>query len=127
MKKIFLLLIFCIIIIIFLEAGNNFSLKDAPVDINTRQNYRTIDDTVQKGETLFDIFKKHKLDMRVLFKLKEALAGVYKLGAVHPDRRYKIVLDDKEQINSFDYWIDDDTILDISNTEMGFSAKKNPC
>lgn len=49
-KKI--LIIFCIIIIIFLEVGNNFSLKDAPIDINTQQNCRNIHDTVQKGETL---------------------------------------------------------------------------
>lgn len=126
MKKNFLLIIFCIIIIIFLEVGNNFSLKDVPIDINTQQNYRTIHDTVQKGETLFDIFKKHKLDMGVLFKLKEASAGVYKLGEVHPEHRYKIVFDDDERINSFVYGIDDDTILDISNTEAGFSAKKIP-
>ena len=126
MKKIFLLLVFCsIIIIIFLEAGNNFSIKDTTVDINTQQNYRTIRDTIQKGETLFDIFKKHKLDMGVLFKLKEASAGVYKLDKVHSDHRYEIVLDDKDQINSFVYSIDDDTILDISNTETGFSAKKD--
>lgn len=126
MKKNFLLIIFCVIIIIFLEVGNNFSLKDAPVDINTQQNYRTIHDTVQKGETLFDIFKKHNLDMGVLFEMKEASAGVYKLGEVHPEHRYKIVFDDDERINSFVYGIDDDTILDISNTEAGFSAKKIP-
>lgn len=126
MRKEFLLIIFCVIVIIFLEVGNNFSLKDAPIDITTQQNYRTIRDTVQKGETVFDIFKKHKLDIGVLFKLKEASTDVYKLGEVYPDHRYKIVLDDKERINSFVYGIDDDTILDISNTEMGFSAKKIP-
>ena len=125
MRKEFLLIIFCVIVIIFLEVGNNFSLKDAPIDITTQQNYRTIRDTVQKGETVFDIFKKHKLDIGVLFKLKEASTDVYKLGEVYPDHRYKIVLDDKERINSFVYGIDDDTILDISNTGTGFSAKKN--
>ena len=110
MRKEFLLIIFCVIVIIFLEVGNNFSLKDAPIDITTQQNYRTIRDTVQKGETVFDIFKKHKLDIGVLFKLKEASTDVYKLGEVYTDHRYKIVIDDKEQINSFVYGIDDDTI-----------------
>jgi murein DD-endopeptidase MepM/ murein hydrolase activator NlpD len=124
MKKEFLLIICCFIIITFLAVGNNFNLKDAPVDINTQQNYRTIRDTVQKGETVFDIFKKHNLDMGALFKLKEASADVYKLGEVYPDHRYKISLSDMNRINSFDYWIDDDSILNITRNESGFSAEK---
>lgn len=127
MKNNFLLIIFCIVIIIFLQAGNNFNLKGAPVapvDINTQQNYRDIRDTVQKGETLFDIFKKHNLDTGILFEMKEACADVYKLGEVHPDHRYKIALGEMNRINSFDYWIDDDSILNITRNEAGFSAEK---
>ena len=124
MKKKFLLIIFCIIVILFLEVDSNLYLKDAPVDINTQQNYRTIHDTVQEGETLFDIFKKHNLDTGVLFDMKEASADVYKLHEVHPGHRYKIALGDMNRINSFDYWINDNSVLNITRNESGFSAER---
>ena len=126
MKKGFLLIMFCIIVIILLEVGSNLNLTDVPVDINTRQNYRTISDTVQKGETVIDIFKKHNLDMGILFEMKEACADVYKLGEVHPGHRYKMALGEMNRIISFDYWIDDDSILNITRNESGFSAEKIP-
>src|SRR3989338_5490053 len=124
MKKEFLLIIFCFIIITFLVVGINFKPKDAPIDTNTQQDYRTISDTVQKGETAIDIFRKHNLDPGILFEMKEACADIYKLGEVYPDHRYKIALCDMNRINSFDYWIDDDSILNITRTESGFSAEK---
>ncbi|OGW74333.1 MAG: hypothetical protein A2484_04875, partial [Nitrospirae bacterium RIFOXYC2_FULL_44_7] len=124
MKKEFLLIIFCFIIITFLVVGINFKPKDAPIDTNTQQDYRTISDTVQKGETAIDIFRKHNLDPGILFEMKEACADIYKLGEVYPDHRYKIALGDMNRINSFDYWIDDDSILNITRTESGFSAEK---
>jgi len=124
MKKEFLLIIFCVIVIVFLEIGNNLNLKDTPDEINLRQNYTAVNDTVQKGETLLDIFKKHNLDTRILFEMREACAGVYKLGEVYPDHQYKIILNDRNQINSFDYWIDDDSILNITRNESGFRAEK---
>ncbi len=124
MKKEFLLIIFCIIVILFLEVDSNLYLKDTQVDTNTRQNYRTIDDAVRKGETLFDIFKKHNLDTGILFEMKEACANVYKLGEVYPGHRYKIALGDMNRIISFDYWVDDDSVLNITRNESGFSAER---
>ena len=124
MKKKILLIIFCIIVILFLEVDSNLYLKDTHVDTNTRQNYRTIDDAVRKGETLFDIFKKHNLDTGILFEMKEACADVYKLGEVHPGHRYKIALGDMNRIISFDYWVDDDSVLNITRNESGFSAER---
>ena len=86
--------------------------------------YREIAGNIQKGETLFDIFKKYGLDLKELFKMREASASVHKLKDLSPDRPYKIVLDGNDQINSFTYWIDDDTVLKINNTDSGFCAEK---
>lgn len=78
----------------------------------------------KKGETLFDIFKKYKLDIVELFKLKKASADIHKLRDLYPGRPYKITIDDNTKINEFTYWIDDDNILNITRTESGFCAEK---
>jgi len=123
MRKALLTVLF--VLVIFLTIRSNLNIKKE-TEKPEQNALIEISGTIKKGETLFDIFKKHNLDMGVLFKLKEASANVYKLGKVHPDHRYKMVLDNKERINSFDYWIDDDNILNITNTGSGFTARKNP-
>jgi len=79
--------------------------------------------TIEKGETLFDVFKKWKLDIGDLFRIREASASIYRLREVRPGQPYKIVLDDSG-LRSFDYWIDDDCILSISREERGFCAAR---
>jgi len=86
--------------------------------------YREIAGNIQKGETLSDIFSKYELDLKDLFRMKEASASIHRLRNIYPDRPYKIIIDDQDQINSFSYWIDDETILNITNTESGFAAEK---
>jgi murein DD-endopeptidase MepM/ murein hydrolase activator NlpD len=91
---------------------------------NSSVKYREIAGNIRSGESLFDIFKRYKLDMKELFQLREASADVHKLRDLSPNRPYKIILDNQDQIDSFTYWIDDDTILRIKNTDSGFCAEK---
>ena len=123
MKKVFATFIF--LLVAFLTIRNNFNV------INTNNNepdkpeeYREIAANIRSGETLFDIFKKYRLDIKELFKMREASADIHRLRDLYPDRPYKIVLDRQNQINSFTYWINDDTILNIKNTDSGFCAEK---
>jgi murein DD-endopeptidase MepM/ murein hydrolase activator NlpD len=118
---------------IFLSAAffiirSNFNIVHEPeiVESIKSKEYREIVGNIEKGETLFDIFKKYKLDLGELFKLKEASADIHKLRKLSPGQLYKIKIDDDDQINSFVYWIDDDTILNITRTESGFCAEKVP-
>ncbi len=83
-----------------------------------------IQGTINKGETLFDIFKKYQLDIGELFKLREASADVHRLRKLYPGRPYKISVDMNNNVDSFIYWIDDDYMLNIKRTESGFSAEK---
>ncbi len=85
---------------------------------------KEIRDVVKAGETLFDIFKKYDLEIGELFELREASANVYPLRNVHPDRPYRIRLDEQDQIRSFDYWFSDDDFLSITRTDTGFHAEK---
>jgi len=86
--------------------------------------YRAIAGNIKTGETLFDIFKKYKLKVHELFQMREASANVHRLRDLYPGQPYKIILDDSNRINSFSYWINDDTILNIMNTPEGFCAEK---
>ncbi len=96
----------------------------APVQETVQQPCKEICGTVKKGETLSDIFKKYRLDMGELFKLKEASADVHSLRYLYPGRTYRITVNDDNQINSFKYWMNDDNILNISRSNSGFSAEK---
>ena len=125
MRRAFIVVIF--LSIAFFTITSNFNVindrTEEAVPIKPKE-YREITGNIEKGETLFDIFKKYKLDIVELFKLKEASADVHKLRDLYPGRPYKIIIDDNTKINEFTYWIDDDNILNITRTESGFCAEK---
>ncbi|MHB9098934.1 MAG: peptidoglycan DD-metalloendopeptidase family protein, partial [Syntrophales bacterium] len=87
---------------------------------------REITGTINKGETLFAIFKKYHLDISDLYRIREASANIHRLRELSPGRPYKIVLDNTEQVNSFSYGIDDNCVLNINLTTTGYSAEKIP-
>jgi murein DD-endopeptidase MepM/ murein hydrolase activator NlpD len=131
MKRIFLAALIILVVLVTLRSNFNMindEKKSVAGDVvsDASLESRAISGSIKKGETLFDIFKKYHLDVRELFKLREASADVHRLRNLYPDRPYRIVLDRNDKITSFVYWIDDDTILNISSTESGFSAEKIP-
>ena len=117
-----------LLITAFFAFMSNFSfitkMEEAPPV--QKQEFREITGKIKKGETLFDIFKKHKLDISELYKIREASANIHRLRELYPGRPYKIVLDNNEQINSFIYGIDDHCFLNINRTDTGYCAEKVP-
>jgi murein DD-endopeptidase MepM/ murein hydrolase activator NlpD len=137
MKKAFVASILMIVAVLTFQSGLSLIKKENSAktesgfsggseSANTAESskFREIAGNIQKGETLTDIFARYKLDLKDLFRMREASASIHRLRNIYPDRPYKIIVDDQDQINSFSYWIDDDTILNITNTESGFSAEK---
>jgi murein DD-endopeptidase MepM/ murein hydrolase activator NlpD len=128
MKTVFKILIILFIPLIIIWSNlsttrENREDKDKAVS-SVQENCRKICGTIQKGESLFDIFKRYKLNLEEFLNLKEASADIHSLKELYPGHSYKIIVDDKNQINSFKYWIDEDNILDIKRTESGFCANK---
>jgi len=115
-----------LIVIVFLIIISNFKIiKKAEKTVSADpEEYHEITGNIKQGDTLFDIFKQYKLDLRDLFKLKEASADIHKLRKLYPGRQYKIVIDGNNQISSFTYWINDENILNITRTQSGFNAEK---
>lgn len=113
---------------IFAMLRSDFKLveqSESPVSQASNQ-YREITGNIKKGETLFDIFKRYKLDFTELLAIKDASAHVHTLRKLCPGNLYRIIIDDKNQVNSLVYWINDDNMLNIDRTESGFSASKIP-
>jgi murein DD-endopeptidase MepM/ murein hydrolase activator NlpD len=127
MKKALTAVLFLIVAVLVIRGNFGDIIKPAEDHSESRSKRNItaeISGTVKRGETLFDIFKKYKLDPNALFGLKEASANIYKLGDLYPGRPYKILIGDDHRIDSFAYWINDDSILKITRTDSGFSAEK---
>ncbi|OPY10653.1 MAG: Murein DD-endopeptidase MepM [Syntrophus sp. PtaU1.Bin005] len=137
MKKIFIrstlvyILFSTIVPTFFLTVLAGFNLPektdfDEEIKVTESEEFHEITGKIRKGETLFDIFKHYELNLNDLFSLKEASASIYKLRYLRVNQPYRIRLDENKQINSFTYWIDEDTILNITCGEEGFCAEKIP-
>jgi murein DD-endopeptidase MepM/ murein hydrolase activator NlpD len=114
-----------LIIITIFAIEYNFDLVNRLEEVTSKEGkYKEIQGTIKKGETLFDIFKKYGLGIGELFRLREASADIHRLRELYPGQPYKILVSDDNQINSLNYWIDDDHILNITHTESGFVAEK---
>ncbi|MEC4675366.1 MAG: peptidoglycan DD-metalloendopeptidase family protein, partial [Nitrospirota bacterium] len=133
MKKSIIIAVFLIITFFTLRANfdsghkkeKDLSSETVAIDESSPpEEYREIKGSIRKGETLFDIFKKYGISIADLFRLKEASADVHRLRELYPGRQYSIMLDTDDRIKSFVYWINDDTILNITRTESGFNAEK---
>jgi murein DD-endopeptidase MepM/ murein hydrolase activator NlpD len=114
--------------IIFSILRSDFQLveqSESPASQSSIQ-YREITGKIKKGETLFDIFKRYKLDFTELLAIKDVSAHVHTLRKLYPGNPYKITVDEKNQVNSLVYWINDDNVLNVDRTESGFSASKIP-
>lgn len=88
------------------------------------ESSQEIRDVVKPGETMFDIFKKYGLNYQDLFHLKEASAGVHRLGRVNSGKRYRIELGPDNSVLSLTYQINDDVLLNITRAAAGFQAEK---
>jgi len=113
------------IFIAFIVIRSNFNLPQEQQKAGQEEkNSREISGTVEKGETLFDIFKRYSLDLRDLLELKEASADIHRLRQLYPGRGYRITADENNRVDSLDYWIDEDSMLRVKRTEAGFLAEK---
>jgi len=83
-----------------------------------------IEGVVQRGETMFDIFKRNGLELSQLHDLKNSTAKVFRLKNIRPGRPYNITLDTDNNVVSLIYQIDDRATLDITREDRGFQAKK---
>ena len=89
--------------------------SDAKVEING---------FIQRGETLFDIFKRSELDPKDLSLLKESVAGVHRLSSLLPGQPYRITVDGDKRVTAFEYWINDDAFVNVTRAVSGFHAEK---
>lgn len=79
---------------------------------------------VERGQSLYEIFKRHNLDPRELFPMKEALAGVHSPRELRPGRPYEIQVDPEKRPQAFVYWVNDDALVRVTRAGEGYQAEK---
>ncbi|MDI6742558.1 MAG: peptidoglycan DD-metalloendopeptidase family protein [Smithella sp.] len=85
---------------------------------------KSINNTIENGETLFSIFTKYGLRTEELFEMKSAAASIHPLRNIKPGTFYTFILDEQNSISSFSYGINEDTILKIERVDGSFQASK---
>ncbi|MFA7684403.1 MAG: peptidoglycan DD-metalloendopeptidase family protein [Syntrophales bacterium] len=90
-----------------------------------RSQFQVVQDLVMKGETMLAIFEKHGLDISELFAMRDVAADVHPLRAIHAGQPYRLTLDSESRVNSFVYWINRDSYLQIKRVSTGgFHAER---
>jgi murein DD-endopeptidase MepM/ murein hydrolase activator NlpD len=79
---------------------------------------------VEKGQSLYEIFKRHGLDPRELFHVKEALAGVHSIREIRPGQPYEIQVDPEKRLSAFVYWVNEDSLVRVTRAGEGYQAEK---
>lgn len=89
-------------------------------------DHRKIAGVIRSGDTFFDIFKKHGLDITELFRIREASAHAFDLGRLTSGQPYRITFDGESRILSMEYQIDDGSMLQVRKEAEGFLADRVP-
>ena len=79
---------------------------------------------VEKGQSLYEIFKRHGFDPRELFHVKEALAGVHSPREFRSGQPYEIHVDPEKRLHAFVYWVSDDSLVRVTRAGQGYQAEK---
>jgi murein DD-endopeptidase MepM/ murein hydrolase activator NlpD len=79
---------------------------------------------VEKGQSLYEIFKRHGFDPRELFHVKEALAGVHSPREFRSGQPYEIHVDPEKRLHAFVYWVSDDSLVRVTRAAEGYQAEK---
>ena len=89
-----------------------------------KETYREIDGIMRSNETIYEIFKRHGLDIQELLQMREASTDVFRLRHVSAGQSYKLLVDEQKRLRSFVYRINDDSLLKIVREDYGFTAEK---
>ncbi|MBI4843372.1 MAG: peptidoglycan DD-metalloendopeptidase family protein [Nitrospirae bacterium] len=104
--------------------GQKAPEREAIIEPLKKESFHKITGTIKKGETFFNIFKKYGLNIAEFFKIRDAAADVHHLREVKPGQQYIISVNADKSVNSFSYWIDDDSILSIARKDEDFKSSR---
>jgi murein DD-endopeptidase MepM/ murein hydrolase activator NlpD len=79
---------------------------------------------VEKGQSLYEIFKRHGFDPGELFHVKEAFAGVHSAREFRSGQPYEIHVDPEKRLHAFVYWVNDDSLVRVTRAGEGYQAEK---
>jgi murein DD-endopeptidase MepM/ murein hydrolase activator NlpD len=98
--------------------------QPGPSKRSSAANLFRISGIVEKGQSLYEIFKRHGLDPGELFRVKEALAGVHSIREIRPGQPYEIQVDPEKRLSTFVYWVNEDSLVRVTREGEGYQAEK---
>jgi len=116
-----------ILVASLIAIGGYLYHSSAPDSVKTpavAENGKAIRGVVQKGDTLYDIFKRYKIDPGSLLEVRKASAEVHRLRNLRTGSPYVLRVDEKGEFEGLTYHIDEDTILHVTRTDSGYTADK---
>ncbi|OPY78564.1 MAG: Murein DD-endopeptidase MepM [Syntrophorhabdus sp. PtaU1.Bin058] len=123
MKKTLILIVVLSVLVVAL--GLSLKTGTQHKEDNREQNsYKQIRGTIRDGDTLFTIFKKYKLELNELFEIRDSSAGIHDLSKLCAGRPYRMTIDGNNRVNSFVYFVDDDSFLNVVRSGSGFHTEK---
>jgi murein DD-endopeptidase MepM/ murein hydrolase activator NlpD len=118
------LAVISLLAVYFFSGGNPEPNPLVPSKQDTAANLFRISGIVEKGQTLYEIFKGHGLDPAELFHVKEALAGVHRIRDIRPGQPYEIQVSPEKRLSSFVYWVSEDSLVRVTRADAGYQAEK---
>ena len=109
--------------LLFLAASPGPDPARPPENLEMK-NLLRVGGMVERGQSLHEIFRRHDLDPRQLFPVKEALAGVHSPREFRPGRPYEIQVDPEKGVHAFLYWASDDALVRVTRAGEGYRAEK---
>lgn len=120
-------LILTLFLSVLLLAALGLSLKTTiqhGKDDREQNPYKQIKGTIKDGDTLFTIFKKYKLELNELFEIRDSSAGIHDLSKLCAGHPYRMTIDENNRVNSFVYFVDDDSFINVIRSGSGFHTEK---
>jgi murein DD-endopeptidase MepM/ murein hydrolase activator NlpD len=103
------------------EDSLSFDNKTLPLE----KSRKTIEQTLVRDDTLFDLFTKNDIDPKELPDLLKASRKIYNLNRLTPGNLLELEVNTEDNaIHRFRYEIDEDEILIIEKSDNGFLARK---
>ena len=103
------------------EETQSFENETLPLE----KSSKTIEQTLVREDTLFDLFIKNDLDTKDLADLLQASKKIYNLNRLTPGNRLELGVNTEDNsIHHFRYEINEDEILLIERSDNGFLARK---
>lgn len=118
------MVVFALLLAAFLAGGWPFGFAFARASASGAPGIKTYSGVIQKGQTVTDILQRHGIDTSEIASVAGALKGTGVLRKFIAGREYAVTVSGG-RLESFRYFLNDDSLLTVKRAGKGFRAVKS--